>query len=146
MENYYDWIKAGHIIAMTAWMAGMFYLPRLYAYHADVKVGSEIDKKYCLMESRLLKIIMNPAMVAVLALGLMLLYVYGISNVGLWFHIKITFVLALFLIHGILAKHRKTFIKGENKKSSMYFKVLNEIITVFFVIIVVMVIVKPFDD
>ncbi len=145
MDSYYDWFKTFHIIAMTAWMAGMFYLPRLYAYHAEVKVGSSEDKKFQLMESRLLRIIMNPAMIVTIILGLLLAYIYGFYSLGVWFHLKMTLVLLLCVLHGYFAYVRKRFSVGENRHKPIYFKVLNESVTILFVLIVICVVIKPFE-
>ena len=146
LSNYYEWIKTFHIVAMTSWMAGMFYLPRLYAYHAEVKVGSEQDKTFQVMESRLLRIIINPAMIATLILGLLLADIYGFRSLGVWFHIKMLAVVILLAFHGLLAKWRKDFVKGQNKKPAKFYKIINEVPVVFFIIIVSMVVVKPFDN
>ncbi len=145
LSNYYEWIKAFHIIAMTSWMAGMFYLPRLYAYHAAVKVGSDQDKTFQIMESRLLRIIINPAMIVTLILGLMLADIYGFRSLGMWFHIKMLAVIILMAIHGFLAKWRKDFVVGKNKNSAKFYRVMNEVPVVFFIIIVILVVVKPFE-
>src|SRR5437868_4754974 len=134
LSSYYEWIKAFHIIAMTSWMAGMFYLPRLYAYHAAVKIGSEQDKTFQIMESRLLRIIINPAMILTIILGLMLADIYGFQALGLWFHLKIFAVIILTVIHGFLAKWRKDFANGKNKRSAKFYKIMNEVPVVFFII------------
>ena len=146
LSNYYEWIKTFHIVAMTSWMAGIFYLPRLYAYHAEVKVGSEQDKTFQVMESRLLRIIINPAMIATLILGLLLADIYGFRSLGVWFHIKMLAVVILLAFHGLLAKWRKDFVKGQNKKPAKFYKIINEVPVVFFIIIVSMVVVKPFEN
>lgn len=146
LSNYYEWIKTFHIVAMTSWMAGMFYLPRLYAYHAEVKVGSEQDKTFQVMESRLLRIIINPAMIATLILGLLLADIYGFRSLGVWFHIKMLAVVILLAFHGLLAKWCKDFVKGQNKKPAKFYKIINEVPVVFFIIIVSMVVVKPFEN
>jgi putative membrane protein len=146
MSNYYEWIKAFHVIAMTSWMAGMFYLPRLYAYHAEVKIGSDQDKIFQTMERRLLKIIINPAMIITIILGGMLAYIYGFLALGKWFHLKMLAVILLTVIHGFLAKWRKDFVKGQNKKSAKFYKIINELPVVVFIAIVILVIVKPFDN
>jgi putative membrane protein len=145
MDNYYDWIKAFHVITMTAWMAGMFYLPRLFVYHAEATVNSEQDQTFKRMEKNLLRVIMNPAMILTIMLGLMLAHTYGISALGTWFHLKMFLVFFLVILHAILARHRKYFEKGLRAHSKKYYKILNESITVIFVIIVILVIVKPFE-
>lgn len=145
IANYYEWIKAFHIIFMTAWMAGMFYLPRLYVYHTEVKKGSAEDKRLQLMEKRLLRVIINPAMILTIAFGLMLMSIYGFYALGVWFHLKLLLVVVLTAIHGMLAMYRKSFALGKNKRSQRFFRVLNETITVIFVLIVILVVVKPFE-
>jgi len=145
MSDYYAWFKALHIISMTAWMAGMFYLPRLFVYHADVKAGSKEDERFKTMERRLLKIIMNPAMLATIVFGLLLSHIYGFYALGSWFYIKMFFVLILGGLHGYFSHTVKIFAKGNNKKTSTFYKCINEIPTVAFVIIVIMVVVKPFE-
>lgn len=137
-------IEALHIISVTAWMAGMFYLPRLFAYHAEVTVGSEADKIFQTMELRLLKIIINPAMIATFFFGGWLVYLEKAYLEG-WWHVKITLVVfGMGAVHGMLSKYRKDFLRGENRKSARYFKILNEVPPVLFVVIVFLVVLKPF--
>ncbi|MDF2965659.1 MAG: putative rane protein [Rickettsiaceae bacterium] len=145
LSNYYDWFKTIHVIAVISWMAGMLYLPRLYVYHADVKYGSESDKLLQIMEYRLLKYIVNPAMIVTFIFGLTNAYIYGFKALGTWFHIKMTAVLVIATIHGFLARWRKDFTKGINKHSANFYRVINETITVCMVIAVATVIIKPFD-
>lgn len=145
MHDTYLWLKAAHIIAVICWMAGMLYLPRLYVYHAGVAVGSETDALLQVMERRLMRAIMLPAMVLTWVLGLTLairLNAFSPAN-GLWMHFKFALVVALSAIHGMLAKHRKSFAHGANVRSAKYFKVLNESVTVILVAIVILVVVKP---
>lgn len=145
MSNYFEWIKAFHIITMTSWMAGMFYLPRLYAYHAEIKAGSAQDKIFQTMERRLLRIIINPAMILTIILGLMLADIYGFRALGVWFHLKILLVIILCVIHFLLAKWRIDFVSGRNKKSARFYKIFNEVPTILFALIVILVVVKPFE-
>jgi protoporphyrinogen IX oxidase len=145
LANYYLWFKTLHVIAVISWMAGMLYLPRLYVYHADVKADSDTDKLLQLMEYRLLKFIINPAMIATFIFGLLNAYIYGFKALGAWFHIKMTSVIAIAAIHGFLSRCRKNFVKGENKYSANFYRVINEAVTVFMVIAVATVIIKPFD-
>ncbi len=144
LSNYYEWIKAFHIITMTSWMAGMFYLPRLYVYHAGVKVGSDQDRTFQIMENKLLKIIINPAMIATIISGLILVQIYGFKACGVWFHLKMLAVILLFITHGLLSKWRKDFVNGRNKKSVNFYRVINEVPTILFIIIIILVVVKPF--
>ncbi|MBY0355108.1 MAG: protoporphyrinogen oxidase HemJ [Rickettsiales bacterium] len=142
--NEYLVAEALHIISVTAWMAGMFYLPRLYVYHADVAVGSEADLLFQTMERRLLRAIMNPAMVATFVFGGWLVYLSEAYRQG-WWHAKMTLVvLGMGGIHGMLSKYRKDFARGNNRKSARYFRVLNEVPTVLFVVIVLLAVLKPF--
>lgn len=145
MSQYYDWIKAFHIIAMTTWMAGMFYFPRLLIYHLDTEIGGEDDKRFQLMEKRLMRAIMNTSMIITLALGLSLVSIYGFKNLGIWFHIKSLFVLIIASQHGYYAFLRKKFEKGERNISSLMLKIINESTTIAFIIIVILVTVKPFE-
>lgn len=145
MAEYYEWIKAFHIIFMTAWMAGMFYLPRLFAYHAEVDISKKEDEKFKLMEKRLLRIIINPAMLFTILLGLMLVHIYGLYSLGVWFYIKIIGVAILIILHILFARYRRLFANGQNKHSVKFYKIINEIVTITFIIIVIMVVVKPFE-
>jgi len=145
MSEYYEWIKVVHILAVISWMAGMLYLPRLYVYHTRVAVGSEADKIFQEMERKLLRVIINPAMIITIIFGLMLAYIYGFVALGIWFHIKMTAVALLTAFHGLLARWRKNFIAGENKYSEKFFRIMNEVPTVLMIIAVIMVIVKPFE-
>lgn len=143
--DYYDWIKAFHLVAVMSWMAGMLYLPRLFVYHADAEKGSELSETLKIMERKLLRIIINPAMTITWILGLaMLLANWGLMSSGGWMHVKLTAVLLLSGFHGYLARQRKVFLRDENKKSSKFYRKINEIPTILMIIIVIMVIVKPF--
>lgn len=146
IEGYYFWIKALHLIAVFAWMAGLFYLPRLFVYHADPQITPESDMMLQTMERRLLRAIMNPAMIISWIFGIMLI-IYQINIDGFamgWLHLKLMSVMILTLYHMVLAYHRKQFEKGMNDKTHVYFRIINEIPTVFLIIIVICAIVKPF--
>lgn len=145
MSQYYDWLKALHIIAVISWMAGMFYLPRLFVYHTKVSVGSEADLLFQTMEGRLLRIIINPAMIATFVFGFIVAKIYGFAALGIWFHIKMLAVLLLTILHAMLARYRKDFAKGQNKHSERFFRILNEVPVVLMIIAVIMVVVKPFE-
>ncbi len=144
MAEYYLYIKSFHLFAVIAWMAGLFYLPRLYVYHADAKVGSELDQTFQVMERRLLRIIMNPAMIVAIILGLWMLVMMGIESYEFWMHPKLLLVLLLVTYHGYLARFRKDFVNGVNKKSSRFYRFFNEVPTVIALIIVVLAVAKPF--
>nr|CAH7765893.1 unnamed protein product [Callosobruchus chinensis] len=141
--GYYHWLEAFHVISVIMWVAGMLYLPRLYVYHASVKPGSENDSLLQIMEKRLLRYIINPAMLFSLSFGIMLMIIREAYREG-WFHVKALALFLMFAIHVLLAKHRKNFAVSLNKKTHVYFRVLNEAVTVLIIIIVIMVIVKPF--
>lgn len=145
MDNYYNWIKAFHVIAVIAWIAGMLYLPRLMVYHANAKKGSDLDETLKVMEARLIKYIINPAMISSIILGSINVFIYGIRNIGTWFHIKMLAVVGLIMIHGMLIKYHKTFLRNNNIHSSIFFKVINELVTMLMIICVIMVIIKPFE-
>ena len=141
----YEWLRALHIIAVISWMAGMLYLPRLFVYHAEAKTGSEISETFKVMERRLLKYIMSPAMGASWILGLAMLYANpGMLEGGGWMHAKLLFVFLMSGVHGALAKHVRKFSNDENDKSAKYFRILNEVPTVLMIGIVIFAVVQPF--
>jgi protoporphyrinogen IX oxidase len=145
LYGLYPWLKAIHLIAAFAWMAGMFYLPRLYVYHAEAGANTPQAKTFKVMERRLLKLIMNPAMIVTIAVGLWL--VFGADAVDLkagWLHAKIGLVVLLLALHGFLAKWRKDFEADRIPHSSKFFRIVNEIPTVLLIGIVIMVVVRPF--
>lgn len=145
MGNYYEWFKAFHIIGVIAWMAGILYLPRLYVYHTRAKVGSDMDKIFQVMEYRLLKFIMNPAMIITYVFGLTTASIYGFQALGIWFHIKMAVVLIITIMHGFMARWRKDFVNGKNAHSEHFYRIANEIPTIAMIIAVIMVVVKPFE-
>ncbi|NBU53648.1 MAG: protoporphyrinogen oxidase HemJ, partial [Alphaproteobacteria bacterium] len=112
MERYFLWYKAIHVIAVISWMAAMFYLPRLFVYHSKPNITREMDETFKLMEKRLLRIIMTPAMIVTYIFGCLVAYIYGFVALGIWFHIKMGAVLALTILHGMQAKWVKDFAKG----------------------------------
>ena len=142
----YNYVKAFHVIAIVAWMAGMFYLPRLYVYHVGAKAGSELSETLKLMEHRLLRFIINPAMIISWLLGLILIFGYDVIDLRTagWLHVKLTAVVLLTVLHILLAKWRKDFAADRNTRSAGFYRVINEVPTVLLVIIVIMVVVKPF--
>jgi putative membrane protein len=143
-SQHYFTLKALHLIAMLSWMAGLLYLPRLYVYHCQAKLNSEMYKTFAIMEYKLLKVIMNPAIIAVFILGLLLAWVNGIKALGGWFHVKLLLVIVLAGIHGLLAFHRKQFALGQNKKSATYYRILNEVPAVIMVLVIFLAVLKPF--
>jgi putative membrane protein len=145
MDSYYNWFKAAHVIFVITWMAGMFYLPRLFVYHTRFSNGSENDLLFQQMERRLMKIIINPSMILSFVFGIIVAYIYGFGNLGMWFHIKMFLVLIMAAMHGFLSICRKKFINGKNMYSEKFYRMLNEIPTILMVGIVILVIVKPFE-
>ncbi|MGC6472647.1 MAG: protoporphyrinogen oxidase HemJ [Parvibaculales bacterium] len=139
------WITAFHVIAVMFWMAGMYYLPRLYVYHAEAYENGEAVATFEVMEHKLLKIIINPAMIAAWLFGLALLLRPGFYvNAGMWINVKLLCLVILLVYHIFLARWRKQFLLGSSPKSSRFFRMVNEIPPVLTIIIVVMVIVQPF--
>lgn len=140
-SQHYEWLRALHIIAIISWMVGMLYLPRLFVYHIEKPENGETFK---IMERRLLKVIINPAMIAAWAFGLLMLYANpGLMEAG-WMHLKIMCVLLMSGLHGFLAKSVKIFARDENKRSSKFYRILNEVPAVLMIIIVIMAVVQPF--
>ncbi len=139
--EFYEIAKIIHIIAVICWMAGLLYLPRIFVYHTQVEKNGETDKIFQIMELKLLRFIMNPAMIVVFVFGLYLANEFGFD--AKWIHIKITLVLFLAGFHGFLAKCRKNFAMGENKYSQKFFRLINEIPIVLAIVIVTLVILKP---
>ena len=139
----YEWLKAFHVIAVIAWMAGMLYLPRLFVYHCEAEPGSKQSETFKVMERRLLKAIINPAMVATWLLGLWLAYDSGFFRAG-WFHAKFALVIALSALHGFLSRAVKDFAADRNRRSAKFYRIINEVPAVLMVLIVILVIVKPF--
>ena len=139
----YEWLKAFHLIAAIAWIAGMLYLPRLFVYHCEADAGSRQSETFKVMERRLLRLIINPAMVATWLLGLWLAWQGGVYRAG-WFEAKFVLVLALSGVHGVLARRMKDFAADRNRRSQKYYRIINEIPTVLLIAIVILAVVKPF--
>lgn len=142
-EDFYPWAKAIHVIAVISWMAGMLYLPRLFVYHADTERGSQQSETFKVMERRLLRGIINPAMVISWAFGLWLAW-KGFGFQGGWLHAKLAAVVALSAVHGYLSAAVRKFAEDRNEKPARHWRIVNEIPTLLMIIIVVLVIVKPF--
>lgn len=142
----YPWTKSLHVISVIAWMAGLFYLPRLFVYHVEqVTIGSGTDGMFQTMERRLLRAIMNPAMVATWIFGLMLVFTPGIVDWSqVWPWTKAGGVLLMTWFHHWLGYRRKDFLKGQNTLSGRHYRMMNEVPTLLLVIIVVSVIARPF--
>jgi len=140
-----EWIKALHIISAISWMAGIFYLPRLFVYHCRAKAGSEMSETFKIMEARLLRAIMRPAMAATWVFGLTLVFYYRAVDWGSgWTWIKAIAVFAMSGVHVVLERHAHSFADDRNSRSERYFRVLNEVPTLLMIVIVVFVVVKPF--
>lgn len=139
----YNLILSAHIVSVIAWMAAILYLPRLFVYHVDAPPGSQTSETFKIMERRLLKAIMTPAMLSSWFFGLWLAVSAGFFVMG-WLHAKLALVLAMTAVHGFLARIVKDFAADRNTRSALFFRVLNEIPTLFMIAIVVLVVVKPF--
>lgn len=141
----YPWLKALHIIGVIAWMAGLLYLPRLFAYHAAAAPGGEASETFKIMERRLLRAIMNPAMGATYLFGILLAVVQGpVLWQSSWFHAKLLFVALLTILHHLLAAWRKDFAADRNRRPPRFYKIMNEIPTILMIGIVIFVVVRPF--
>ena len=143
--DLYPWIKALHIISVIAWMAGLLYLPRLFAYHAAVEPGSAQSETFKVMERRLFRAIMNPAMGAVYVFGILLLFSspYVDWSAG-WLWVKFAMITVLTTLHHYYGIWRKAFERDENKRSPRFYKIMNEAPTVAMIVLVLMVVAKPF--
>lgn len=139
----YQWLKAVHIMAVIAWMAGMLYLPRLFVYHCGAEPGSVQSETFKTMERRLLRGIMNPAMIAVWVLGLWMVWEGGWLASG-WLHAKLTLVLAMSGLHGALARWSRDFAADRNRHGDRFYRVVNEVPAVLMMGIVILVVIKPF--
>ncbi|MDB5373117.1 MAG: protoporphyrinogen oxidase HemJ [Belnapia sp.] len=145
LAGAYPWTKAFHLMAVIAWMAGLFYLPRLYVYHSQVTPGGGESELFKTMERRLLRAIMNPAMIVAWLLGLALVLTPGaVDWHGGWWHLKLLCVVAMTVFHMHLAAARKGFLADQRPRTERYWRAMNEVPTVLMIVIVLMVIVKPF--
>ena len=139
----YLWLKSLHIIAMIAWMAGMLYLPRLFVYHCEAAPGSKQSETFKVMERRLLKAIINPAMIATWIFGLWLAWEAGFFRLG-WLHAKLALVLVMSGVHGWYVRLTRDFAQDRNRHSQKFYRYLNEVPTVLMILIVLLVVLKPF--
>lgn len=139
----YEWIKALHVISVIAWMAGMLYLPRLFVYHAGAAVGSELSETLKIMERRLLRAIINPAMISSFVFGIWMLVLVPDFLSEPWMHVKLTCLFLMTGVHGFLSRWRRAFAEDRNTHSAKFYRFINEIPTVLMIIIVIMVIVRP---
>ncbi|HVY59670.1 MAG TPA: protoporphyrinogen oxidase HemJ [Xanthobacteraceae bacterium] len=139
----YEWIKAFHILAVIAWMAGMLYLPRLFVYHCGAEPGSQQSETFKVMEHRLLKRIINPAMIVVWVLGLWMAWEGGWYRSG-WLQTKVVLVLVMSGIHGMFVRWVRDFGNDRNQHSEKFYRIINEVPTVLLIAIVLLVVLKPF--
>lgn len=140
-----DWVKAIHVIAVIAWMAGMLYLPRLYVYHTQVERGSPQSELFKVMERRLLRAIINPAMTLAFVFGIILLATPGVIDWGEgWIWVKLALAAGMGGVHGFYSRWRRDFEADRNERSERFYRAWNEVPTVLMIIIVIMVIVRPF--
>jgi putative membrane protein len=141
----YPWIKALHLISVISWMAGLLYLPRLFVYHCDTIPGSAEGERFKVMERRLLKQIMLPAMIATWGFGLLLVLMPGVIDWhDGWWHVKLASVILLSGFHGAASKWRRNFLEDRNTRPQKFYRIANEVPTLLMVVIVLMVIVRPF--
>jgi len=145
LSHLYPWTKALHVAAVIAWLAGMFYLPRLYVYHCETVRGSAESERFKVMERRLLKQIINPAMIAAWTFGVLLVLTPGaISWRAGWWDVKVVAVLLLSGLHGAYARWRRDFLEDRNRRPARFYRIANEVPTVLMLVIVIMVFVRPF--
>lgn len=144
MNDVYLFLKLVHSISFISWMVGMFYLPRLFVYHSDAVIGSDKYSTFCVMERKLLKIIMNPAMILTWFFGVALIFYNNIDNIPIWLIIKISLVLVMSGLHGFLSVCQKNFANNINRYSPKFYKIINEVPTVLLILILYLVIFKPF--
>ena len=146
LSDFYLWIKAAHIISVIAWMAGIFYLPRLFVYHAEeVELGTSTDKLFQKMEFKLLKIIMNPAMISTWIFGILLALIPGVLDwSAVWVWLKLLSIVAMSGFHGWLAGQQRKISSGSQPLTGKTYRIMNEVPTVLMFIIVISIVVKPF--
>jgi protoporphyrinogen IX oxidase len=142
---FYLWFKALHVVSMVAWMAGMLYLPRLYVYHCEAPRGSAESERFKVMERRLLRGIINPAMASTFLFGILLVLTPGVIDwhAG-WWHVKLLGIVLMVGLHGMFSRWRRDFLNDRNTKPARFYRIVNEVPAVLLLIIVVMVIVRPF--
>lgn len=140
---FYPWLKTFHIIAVISWMAGMLYLPRLFVYHCETTPGTAEYERFKLMEQKLMRIIINPSMIATWILGLLLASATGAWNQP-WFHAKLLLVVILSGFHGAFSKWRRDFAAGKNTRTQRFYRIVNEVPAILMILIVILVVVKPF--
>ncbi len=144
LSQNYEWLRALHIIAVISWMAGMLYLPRLFAYHAEAEKGSDKSETFKIMERRLMRIIMGPASIAAWVFGGSMLW----ANPGMfsqpWIHVKLSAVVLMTVLHHVFMIWRKKFERDENTRPAKFYKIWNEVPTLLMIVIVIMAVIQPF--
>jgi putative membrane protein len=145
MIALYPWIKSLHILSVIAWMAGLLYLPRLFVYHADAAPGSDAAETFKVMERRLLRGIMHPAMAGTFVFGMALVATPGLVDWSMgWIYVKLAAVAGLSLIHYLLSVWRRDFAADRNRRPARFYRMVNEVPTLLLIVIVIMVVVQPF--
>ena len=145
INGVYDWIKALHVISVIAWMAGMLYLPRLFVYHADAEPGSDKSETFKVMERRLLRLIMNPAMVAAFVFGGLMLLAPGRHDWSAgWLWVKFAMIAGLTVLHHLFGLWREDFLADRNTRPARFYRMINEAPTLAMIVLVIMVIARPF--
>lgn len=145
MNDAYGWVKVVHVLAIISWMAGLFYLPRLFVYHSENEGNIDISPVFKVMERRLLKAIMRPAALVAVVTGALLIHLGGWElAIPLWLWLKLLLVLGMLAFHGLLEVHAARFRDGRETRSGRYFRIINEIPTLLLIGIVILVIIKPF--
>ncbi|MCY4191346.1 MAG: protoporphyrinogen oxidase HemJ [Rhodospirillaceae bacterium] len=141
--DWLSWVKALHVFTVIAWMAGMLYLPRLYVYHAGAEVGSDKSETFKIMERRLLRGILNPSMIVAWICGVIMFIKLEYWTEG-WMHAKWFGIIGLSTLHGLYARWRKDFERDQNTRPAVFYRIWNEVPVIFLILIIVMVVVKPF--
>ncbi|MBX3489737.1 protoporphyrinogen oxidase HemJ [Parvibaculum sp.] len=144
LAGYYVWIKALHIISVIFWMAGMAYLPRLFVYHAESAPGSEKSETFKIMERRLLRGIVNPAMIATFVFGIAMLALNPGLLWDLWMQVKLVLILIMSGLHGAFSRWRKDFERDENRRDARFYRIVNEAPPLLVIFIVLLAVAKPF--
>lgn len=144
LYDYYLWLKAIHIISIVTWMAGIFYLPRLLVYHSYEEAGSKTSETFKVMEYKLLKFIMTPSMIVAWIFGTLLVFAIDIDWSQGWFHVKLLMVILMSAFHGWCIRQTRIFAHDKNQHNHKYFRIMNEVPTIIFLVIIIMVVVKPF--
>lgn len=142
--EHYNIVKALHLVSVISWMAGLLYLPRLFVYHADAEKGSELSETLKIMERKLLRIIMNPAMIAAWLFGLAMLYANDSLLSQPWMHAKLGLIVLMTVFHHALGRWRKVFVRDENKRDHKFYRRVNEVPTLLMLGIVFLAVLKPF--